>query len=256
VSNPNENLVEREWDAAAESWTDFVRKGKDFFREELNNPGMFKLMGNVSGLAILDVACGEGYNTRIMARKGARVVGIDLSKRLIEQAKLQEENDRLGIDYLVMNSADLTGLPAMRFDLVTCFMALMDIEEYDRTLCEIARVMKGNGRFLFSITHPCFEYSADAGKIEMHLNYFGMRSTKVPWRMERLVRPFETTSFHRTLTDYSEALHRHGLVIVQILEPRPTRKSVSKFPALREVLLRPQSIIFETFKEKPKMRKG
>jgi len=247
---PERNRVVREWDDAAESWVDFVRQGKDYFRDELNNPGMFRMIGNVKGQLVLDVACGEGYNTRMLSCKGARVTGADLSKVLIGYAKSQEEKDGFGIDYFVADSADLSRFSAERFDLVTCFMAIMDIEHYDKAIGEIARVMKDEGRFVFSITHPCFEYSTKSGKIEETARYFENRSERVPWEMKRLLRPFEITSFHRTLTDYSNALNRHGLLIRRLLEPKPTRKGPAKFPPLKQVLLRPHSIIFETVKDK------
>jgi 2-polyprenyl-3-methyl-5-hydroxy-6-metoxy-1,4-benzoquinol methylase len=60
---------------------------------------MFHLIGNVKGLFVLDVACGEGCNTRLLASKGAKVVGVDSSKKLIESAVSQEERDPIGIDY-------------------------------------------------------------------------------------------------------------------------------------------------------------
>ena len=94
-----------------------------------------------------------------------------------------------------------------------------------------------------------FEYSAKSREIEKTAKYFGIRSEHVPWRMERLLRPFETTSFHRTLTDYSNALHKQGLLTRRLLEPKPTRKGPAKFPPLKQVLLRPHSIIFETIKD-------
>jgi hypothetical protein len=131
-------------------------------------------------------------------------------------------------------------------------MALMDIEDYQGTIREIARVMKYDGRFVFSITHPCFEYSAKSKGIERTARYFGTRSERVAWKMERLLRPFETTIFHRTLTDYSNALHKHGLLTRRLLEPKPTRKGPAKFPPLKQVLLRPHSIIFETVKDMTK----
>ena len=82
--------IEKEWNDAAESWADFVRKGKDYYRDELNNPATFKLIGDVRGRLVLDLACGEGYNTRILARKGAKVTGVDFSEKLIELAKREE----------------------------------------------------------------------------------------------------------------------------------------------------------------------
>src|SRR3989337_1780913 len=99
-----------EWNTTVESWADFVREGKDYYRDEMNNPAFFKLIGNVRGKQVLDLACGEGYNTRILAGKGARVVGVDFSKKLIESARRMERDERLGIDYYVSNAADLREL--------------------------------------------------------------------------------------------------------------------------------------------------
>jgi hypothetical protein len=45
-----------EWDEAAESWVDFVREGKDYYREEMNNPATFSLIGNVRGKQVLDLS--------------------------------------------------------------------------------------------------------------------------------------------------------------------------------------------------------
>ena len=238
----------KEWDDAADSWVDFVREGKDYFRDELNNPGMFRVLGNVKDLSVLDVACGEGYNTRIMACKGARVIGIDFSKKLMEQARLKEKEDPFGIDYHVADATDLSIFSDGRFDLVTCFMAIMDIEDYNAAICEIARVVKDAGRFVFSNTHPCFEYTTQKGRIERVTTYFGARTEKIPWEMERLIKPFVTTSFHRTLTDYSNTLCRHGFFIRRILEPRPARKGATKYPSLKQVFSIPHSMIFETVK--------
>jgi len=72
--------MKKEWNDAAESWVDFVRKGKDYYRDELNNPATFGLTGDVRDRLVLDLACGEGYNTRILARKGAKVAGVDFSE--------------------------------------------------------------------------------------------------------------------------------------------------------------------------------
>ena len=71
--------IKKEWDDAAESWVDFVRKGKDYYRDGLDNPTTFKLIGDVRRRRVLDLACGEGYNARIPARKGAKVTGVDFS---------------------------------------------------------------------------------------------------------------------------------------------------------------------------------
>ncbi len=267
---PRKDGLEKEWDDATSSWTDFVREGKDYFRNEMNNPAMFQVIGNVKDKNILDLSCGEGYNTRILAKKGARVVGVDFSRRMITQARQSEKTDKLGIKYYVSDAADLKELKNKRFDIVTCFMALMDIERYVDAISEVARVLKKNGRFVFSITHPCFEYgdtikgepigkwkdeemadnSAEEKPGHLEINrYFGIAKSEVPWNMKRLVRPFQTTSFHRTLTDYFETLHKNGFVIARLFEPKPTARGVAKYPALKKHMRIPHSIIIEAVKK-------
>ncbi len=238
--------ISDQWDAAAESWTDFVRKGKDYYRDELNNPAFFSLLGNIRGQVILDLACGEGYNARKLARNGAVVTGVDLSEKLIDLAMVEEARDRLDIDYRLSDAARLKDFSSDHFDIVTCFMALQDIEDYGKAISEVRRVLKAKGRFVFSIPHPCFEMIVEDGnRISTNAKYFGVAEDHIHWKMERLLKPFETTSFHRTLTDYSNVLHDNGFLIKRLVEPRPTRKGLKKHPPLKQVLLRPHSIIFE-----------
>jgi 2-polyprenyl-3-methyl-5-hydroxy-6-metoxy-1,4-benzoquinol methylase len=261
-----DDKVSREWNEASKPWADFVRMGKDYFREEMNNPAMLRMVGNVKDKQLLDLSCGEGYNTRILAKKGATVIGVDFSKEMIKLGREREKKERLGIRYYVSDAADLKEFESERFDVVTCFMALMDIERYEDAISQVARVLKKNGRFVFSITHPCFEYGNTVGgeptaewKYEegkenaadrkaVHLEvrrYFGITKCDVSWDMKRLVKPFQTTSFHRTLTDYFQALYKSGFVVTRLVEPKPTSKGALEYPSLRKHTLIPHSIIIE-----------
>jgi ubiquinone/menaquinone biosynthesis C-methylase UbiE len=247
---PKKDRVMKQWDDAAESWVDFVRKGKDFYRDELNNPATFRLIGNVEGRLVLDLACGEGYNARILARKGAKVVGVDFSAKLVQLARIEEAKEKLGIDYHIADVADLSRFPSNYFDLVTCFMALQDIKDYKSAVSEVARVLKDRGRLVFSIPHPCFEMVSDKGnRISTTERYFGAGEDHIQWKMERLLKPFETTSFHRTLTDYFDVLHKNRLLVRRLVEPQPTKRGIKKHPPLKEVLLRPQSVVVEAVRE-------
>jgi ubiquinone/menaquinone biosynthesis C-methylase UbiE len=246
----NKDGVRKQWDEASESWVDFVRHGKDYYRDELNNPAAFRLIGNVKGQLVLDLACGEGYNTRILASRGAKVSGIDFSTRMIELAKIEEAKEKLGIDYYVADAADLSMFRNDYFDLVTCFMALQDIKNYKKAMAEVARVLKNRSRFVFSIPHPCFEMVVDKGnRISTAARYFGAAEDHIHWKMERLLKPFETTSFHRTLTEYINELHKNRLLVRRLAEPQPTKRGIKKHPPLSEVLLRPQSVVIEAAKE-------
>jgi ubiquinone/menaquinone biosynthesis C-methylase UbiE len=198
-------------------------------------------------------------------------VSVDFSEKLIELAKQMENEKMLGIDYYVCDAADLREFSGDYFDGATCFMALMDIEGYEAAIHEVARVMKKEGRFIFLITHPCFEWGDtmangqiigdwkyEAGtentpeRKALHLEikrYFGIVRLKTSWMMKRLVNPFKTTAFHRTLTDYFQALYENGLLVQRLVEPRPTASGALKYPQLRKHLKIPQSIIIEAVKK-------
>ncbi len=252
---PRKQSIEKEWDDAVEAWADFVRNHKDYYRDELNNPAAFEVIGDVRGLFVLDLACGEGYNTRILAGRGARTTGIDFSEKMIRLARLEERKHRLGIRYHKVDAADLKGLSSDCFDLVTCFMSLQDIEHYEKAISEVARVLKNSGRFIFSIPHPCFETTVRKRmRIHAWLGYFGTVKCPIRWNMKRLSKPFRTTGFHRTLSDYSRALYKNGFLIRRMIEPTPTSKAARKHPPLREVLVRPQSVIIESVKASRKAR--
>ncbi len=258
--------IRLEWDAAGEVWADYVRGGRDYYREEMNNPAFFKLLGSIRGMRVLDLACGEGSNTRILAGKGAAVVGVDFSAKMIELAKQKEAEDKQGIAYLVSDAADLREMRGSQFDAVTCFMGLMDIEHYGEALSEVGRVLKSGGRFVFSITHPCFEWgttedgevlaewrNTEGGEpqktaLRLEVNrYFDAAKCRVEWT-KRVVKPFATSSFHRTLTDYFEALHEAGLLVSRLAEPKPSEEGVLKDASLRKHVQIPHSIIIEATK--------
>ena len=71
----------------AEAWTRLARAEYDVYRDGLNAPSIFELLPDVGGLTGLDVGCGEGHNTRLLAGRGARVTGIDVASFLHVRAR-------------------------------------------------------------------------------------------------------------------------------------------------------------------------
>jgi SAM-dependent methyltransferase len=112
------------------------------FRVVVEAPTLFDLAGDVRGLAILDLPCGEGIYSRAFARRGAAsVLGVDLSNAMVEQARAIEREERLGLSYQVGDAADLGTVGA--FDLVVaCYLF-----NYARTADELlafARSVRAN----------------------------------------------------------------------------------------------------------------
>jgi len=111
----NAGVAER-WDANADQWTEDVRAGFDVFRDVFTWPAFERFLGDVVGLDVIDLGCGEGTNTRRLARAGARMTGIDLSKKLIAHARAAEKSEPLGIAYHIGSYSERSAFPEASFD--------------------------------------------------------------------------------------------------------------------------------------------
>src|SRR5882724_5096586 len=83
------------WDANASFWVQIIREHRDRYRNEVTDPAVLHAIGEPAGLDVLDAGCGEGYLSRILAKKGANATGIDSSTKLIEAARSQNLADVL-----------------------------------------------------------------------------------------------------------------------------------------------------------------
>jgi ubiquinone/menaquinone biosynthesis C-methylase UbiE len=241
--------VGRYWDGNAEAWTELVRAGYDHYRDGLNTPAFFEMLPNVEGLSGLDIGCGEGHNTRLLAERGARMTGIDISRTFVRHAKEAEDAHPLGIDYKLASAVDLPFAGA-GFDFVTAFMSLTDIPETERVLAEVYRVLRPGGFFQFSITHPCFDtphrrnlrnesgytYAIEVG------DYFSAREGEVkkwlffaaPPEVREGLSPFQTPVFMRTLSSWLNRLVEAGFFLERFGEPYPSDEAVRERPGLQD----------------------
>ncbi len=233
------------WDKNADLWTAQVRQSLDAYREHFNNPAFLKFIGDIKGKVTLDAGCGEGYNTRIFAKLGARMTGIDISPRLITHAREAEKKESLGIRYEVASFADLSIFPESSFDLTLSTMALMDGPDFDGAIMEIYRVLRPGGDLFFSITHPCFMTPGfgwtalqEDPNIRLKVgDYFSKRHWVENWRFSHLPKPedvpeFVVPRFGKTLSDYINPLLKTGFRLMEISEPRPSAELCRQYPFL------------------------
>src|SRR5262245_14022450 len=139
------------WEANAESWTRLSRAGYDVYRDQNNTPAFLAMLPPIAGLDGVDLGCGEGSNTRLLAARGARMHAIALAPTFIKHA----QSAGGGIRYQVASATKLPFRDAS-FHFATAFMSLMDMPDHGLALREAYRVLRPNGFLQFSILHPCF----------------------------------------------------------------------------------------------------
>src|SRR3990172_2749530 len=256
----------RHWEGLGDAWVRFVRGGFDYYREYLNSPALLRLIGPVRGLDVLDLGCGEGYHSRILARRGANVTGIDATPAFMAAAKEEEWRRPLGVRYLVADGARLRGIPTRSFDVVASFMAVMAIEDYRGAIRQAGRVLRPGGRFVFSIPHPCFDTIFRGGRrvsgwvrrggvphagpaLYFRVDdYFRTGLYGFTWSLRGTEATFVNRSWHFTLQDLSTALLDAGFLVRRLVEPRPVPGGVRAYPGLAKVNRVPHSLHVEAFK--------
>jgi len=228
------------YDAIA-AWYDAQMRDADGLLpfHELAIAALLDLAGEVRGQEICDLACGQGIVARELARRGARVTGVDLSQPLLEIARREEELVPLGITYLRDDAHALSSLPGDSFDLVTCNLALMDIPDLEATLIAVRRVLRAGGAFVFAITHPClippgsrWTDESEGGPGRHVRGYFNEGYSVPPYAPGVRGR---VGTHHRTLATYLNALVGAGITLDRIAEPRATGLAAERQPGAVEV---------------------
>lgn len=241
--------VGRYWNANAEAWTKLARAGYDVYRDYLNTPAFFDMLPEVAGLSGLDIGCGEGHNTRLLAQRGAKMTAIDIAEMFIAHAQQTEARQPLGIDYRVASAVALP-FAEKSFDFATACMSLMDIPETEQALAEAQRVLKPGGFLQFSITHPCFDtphrknlrddngrtYAIEVG--DYFRNLAGEVAewifSAVPLELKQALPKFKTPRFTRTISQWLNLLRDTGFVLERMAEPRPSDETVLQCPDLQD----------------------
>ena len=241
------------WEANAKEWTRLSRAGHDVYRDKHNTPAFLAGLPEIAGLTGLDIGCGEGTNTREVARRGALMTGIDVATTFIRHAREIKKTDPIDIDFKV---ADATSLPFENnsFDFAVAFMSMMDVANQDHAIAEAFRVVKHGGFFQFSILHPCFappvrrplrDENGSVYAIEV-ADYFVENDGSIEeWtfgsakRAEEFVTPFRVPRFHRTLSGWINLLVASGFEIERLNEPMAGEAQATECPDIADTRVAP-----------------
>jgi 2-polyprenyl-3-methyl-5-hydroxy-6-metoxy-1,4-benzoquinol methylase len=221
--------VQRAWNTNAEFWDERMAEGNDFFNL-LVWPAVERLLRPRAGERLLDVACGNGVTSRRLAEAKANVTAFDFSEAMIHFAR--KRSGQADIDYRILdgtNREQLLELGVASFDGALCNMALMDMAVINPLMNALNSLLRKNGRFVFSVVHPCFNNPAaiQMGELE---DRAGTLVTTYSVKISRYLTPYTQVGlampgqpephpyFHRPLSALLAPALEAGLVMDAIEE--------------------------------------
>ncbi len=230
------------WGKVADWYDELLEESPDSFQARVILPNLLRILDikplartvlASGGMKIIDIACGQGYFSRVLAAAGAQVIGADISGELISKAK---ERSPKGIDFHVASADKLNFAQNNSFDLAVIILSLQNIENFSGALAESARVLKPKGKLIIVLTHPAFripqksswEWDDKKGKqyrrIESYLKEYKIEIDMAPGEKDKSKKK-KTLSFHRPLQSYIQTLHKVGFVVTQLEEWISHKKS-------------------------------
>jgi len=218
------------WSTVSKWYDDMLEKDGGGYQKELILPNMLRLLAIQGGEHVLDLACGQGYFSRAFAGAGARVTGVDASKKLIEIAK-----DRAieRTKYYVAPAHALSFITDRSVDAAVIILAIQNIENLHEVFRECARVLKDDRRLFLVLTHPAFRvpkasawgFDEKEGVQYRRVDEY-LSEKKVKIQMHPGDKPDAyTISFHRPLQLYVKLLSRAGFAITRLEEWNSHKKS-------------------------------
>ncbi len=219
------------WETHADDWIALTRSDPAY--ELLNKPAFLELVPPPGPLTI-EVGCGEGRVARELISQGHRVVGFDAAPALARAAFTH----RAGLPVAV---ADIARLPitTAAADVVVCFMVLMDIEDLDGAIAELARILAPDGTLCLAILHPIMTSGLFKPGDEFGTFYMGeyLKTMRHVLDMERSDGGiFRFRIEHRPIETYFRAFEAAGLAVTALREPRPDKKIATEKSRLANAL--------------------
>jgi toxoflavin synthase len=186
---------------------------------------LMKLAGDLTGKAVLDVACGDGFYTRILRQRGAaKVTGVDLSQKMIELANASEEQQPLGIEYVVGDGRDMNFGPVYDLAVAAYFLNYAHDRAELEAMCNgIARCLKPGARFVTVNCNPACDFPSAPSyrKYGFETSVVGALREEAPitWTFYLDDGPFQIENYYLSVRTHEEALRAAGFRAVRWHRP-------------------------------------
>ncbi|MEX0931168.1 MAG: class I SAM-dependent methyltransferase [Candidatus Paceibacterota bacterium] len=211
-------------------WYDELLKDNDSYQAKVILPNLTRILGDIKGKYVLDLACGQGFFSQAFKDLDAHVMGIDIAPELIERA-------REHVPSMQFHVAPAHVIPMVKSgtqDVVVITLALQNIKEYRETIAECARVLMPGGQLTIVLNHPMFRIPKkthwewdEEKKIQYRRvdSYMSESAHEIDMHPGEQKKKQVTVSFHRPLQVYVKALLKEGFLISGIEEWISHKKS-------------------------------
>ncbi|CAI6083783.1 class I SAM-dependent methyltransferase [Cohnella sp. JJ-181] len=202
------------------------------------------MLPELAGKRLLDLGCGYGWHGRYAREQGARsAVGVDLSDKMLARAR--EMTDDPAISYVRGGIEDIDFADGA-FDVVLSSLALHYVADFGAVCRGVRRWLASGGAFVFTVEHPVFTALAAQ---DWH---YGPQGEKLHWPLDRYheagprVARFldhDVVKYHRTVSDYVNALIDADFRIDRLSELRPTPDMLQQHPEWADEARRPMFLL-------------
>lgn len=189
-----------------------------------------RLLGDLADKRVLDLGCGTGRAAISFARRGAHAIALDASAAMLAHGRRIAGPLEVRVEWHHGDLAELAFLRAESIDLAFSAEALDEVEDLDRVLRQVHRVLRPNAAFVFSLRHPMSLVlgrvgdetpgGLPLGNLEVQRSYFDESSTTVERDGESLV------IWPRRLGVVLTSLHRAGYRVEILQEHGPAEGDV------------------------------
>lgn len=194
--------------------------------EELSlKPIILKLVGNTKNKKVLDLGCGDGRYSVIFAKQGADVIAIDASAHQIDIAK--KVNHHPNIKYIRSDISNLSLIGGNSIDVIFMNMVIPDLDgqkKLQKTFSEASRILKRNGKFIFSTLHPLYlspeQDISDKAINFKKRNYFKEGSNYKASAITKFGNKMVFNETHFSLSYISKLIMKNNLIIKLLTESK------------------------------------
>lgn len=229
----------------ADAWIDMANSERNAYRLGVLDEWMLAAVGDVAKRTVIDLGCGEGRFSRMLASRGAQVVGIDCCERFIDYATTHAVAD----DCYQLSMMEDLPCADNSFDMAISYISLVDIPDLAPVMREAFRVLRPGGRFIVCNLQPmctagnCWVKDENDNKCHFLLDqYFdeGQREMRMCGG--------SVINYHYTLSTFLNTFLATGFTLTDLQEPKPTLEQCIRYPDVEDLLRVPLFAIFRFVK--------